>query len=217
METDKKYITSWSGGKDSFYAFLLAMKTGLKPVCLLNVMNENNLVSRSHAIPKEILLQQAAALNLPLLAIPSSWDNYEENFIVGLTELKLQHKATHAVFGDIDLQPHKDWEEKVCNSSSLIALLPLWKRNRKELVLEMLHTGIETYIVSCNNQMGSYFLGKKITAGLLQELAEAGVDVCGENGEYHTLVVNGPYFKTSLTVKFGEKHQYNNYWFVKMN
>lgn len=217
MVTDNKFITSWSGGKDSYYAFLLAKKTGLEPVCLLNMMNENDVISRSHAIPKHILQLQANALHLPLLTIPASWNSYEEKFIAALNDLKLNYNATHAVFGDIDLQAHKDWEDKVCNSAGLMAVLPLWKSNRKELVVAMLAAGIETYIVSCNNQMGSDFLGKQLTLQLVAQLQEIGVDACGENGEYHTLVVNGPGFKNPIPVSFGDKYQHNDYWFIKMN
>lgn len=217
MATDKNYITSWSGGKDSYYAYLLAKQTGLKPVCLLNMMNENDLISRSHAIPKHILVKQANALGLPLITIAASWTSYEEKFISALNDLKLKYNTTHAVFGDIDLQAHKDWEDKVCTNAGLAAVLPLWKRNRKELIAAILDAGIETYIVSCNNQMGSHFLGKKLTPQLVEQLEGIGVDACGENGEYHTLVVNGPGFKNPIAVKFEEKYRHNDYWFIKMN
>ncbi len=81
---------------------------------------------------------------------------------------------THAIFGDIDLQAHRDWEEKVCKNVGLTAVLPLWKQDRKQLVLQMLEAGIETMIVSCNEVMGENYIGKIITPALIDELETVG-------------------------------------------
>jgi diphthine-ammonia ligase len=212
----KKFATSWSGGKDSCYAMVQAVAQGLEPVVLLNMMNQNGLVSRSHAIPKAVLEAQATTLGLPIITKPASWDDYEAVFISTLHDLKSDFKIEAGVFGDIDLQAHRDWEEKVCQATGLEAILPLWKRNRRELVVEMLASGIEAYIVSCNDVMGGAYLGEKITAGLIERLEKIGVDACGENGEYHTIVVNMPLFKHRLDVGFGAKSHYKNYWFIDM-
>ncbi len=212
----KKFVASWSGGKDSCYAMMQAIAQGYIPAVLLNMMNENGLVSRSHAIPKSILRAQGASMNLPIIMKPTSWEDYEQLFIKSLIELKATDGIAVGVFGDIDLQAHRDWEEKVCKTAGLEASLPLWKRNRKELVLEMISSGIEAYIVSCNEAMGEEYLGEKITETLLGRLEETGVDACGENGEYHTLVVNAPLFRKKLNVGFGIRSCYKNYWFTEM-
>jgi diphthine-ammonia ligase len=211
-----RFMTSWSGGKDSCYAMMQAIALGLEPAVLLNMMNENGLVSRSHAIPKEILKAQASVLGLPIVTKPASWNGYEEIFIAALHDLKSDFKIEAGVFGDIDLQAHREWEEKVCKAAGLEAVLPLWKRNRKELVLEMIASGIEAFIASCNDVMGETYLGEKITTDLIERLEKIGVDACGENGEYHTLVVNTPLFKHKLNVDFGTKSHYKNYWFIEM-
>jgi diphthamide synthase (EF-2-diphthine--ammonia ligase) len=108
---------------------------GIVPKVLLNVLNEKGQISRSHGIPASILQAQAAAMGLPVKMIASSWKDYESNFTDALTVLKNEHNLTHAIFGDIDLDEHKNWEEKVCARPGLIALLPLWKMDRKNLVL----------------------------------------------------------------------------------
>jgi len=212
-----RFFTSWSGGKDSCFALMKAYEQGHSPMVLLNMMNENNMVSRSHAIPKAIIEMQARMIDLPIVTKPASWELYEAIFIETLLELKSDYLVTAGVFGDIDLQAHRDWEEKVCNAAGIEAILPLWKQNRKMLVHQMLDSGIETYIVSCNEAMGERFLGRKLTTDLILELEEIGIDACGENGEYHTLVVNMPLFKNSLEINFGATSHIGNYWFIEMS
>ena len=212
----KDFLCSWSGGKDSCYALMQAVLLGYTPKVLLNVLNEEGKISRSHGIPYLILNAQAEAANLTLHCISSSWKEYEMHFTKALTELKDKYQLTHAVFGDIDLQEHRDWEEKVCANSGLTAILPLWKQNRKALVLAMLETGLESIIVSCNKTMGERFVGRRITADLVNELESLGVDPCGENGEYHTLVVDCPLFASAVGVNITEKLFHDNYWFGKL-
>ncbi len=120
------------------------------------------------------------------------------------------------MFGDIDLQAHRDWEEKVCKEAGLQAILPLWKQDRLQLVIKMLESGIETIIVSCNEVMGEKFLGKTLTPTVITGLQQLSVDPCGENGEFHTLVVNCSLFKKKLQVQVTEKLHHEHYWFCKL-
>ena len=209
-------LCSWSGGKDSCFALMQAMKENYVPKVLLNVLNEEGKISRSHGIPAAILQAQANAARLPVHLISSSWQEYETHFTNALIELKKQYNLSHAVFGDIDLQPHRDWEEKVCSNAALTAVLPLWQQERRSLVLQMLDAGIETMIVSCNETMGEFFLGKIITPALIDELEALNIDACGENGEYHTLVLNCPLFNKKINVNINEKLLHNQYWFSSL-
>ncbi|HYF30785.1 MAG TPA: diphthine--ammonia ligase [Chitinophagaceae bacterium] len=206
---------SWSGGKDSCYALMRAIAQGHQLSALVNMMNENGKISRSHGLPLSVLQQQAATLNVPIVAVPTSWNDYRENFITALRTVHSQYGVQSMVFGDIDLQPHRDWEENVCKEAGLQAILPLWQRNRRELVNEMIESGIEAIIVSCNTQMGQDFLGRAITHELADELEAAGIDACGENGEYHTAVVNCPLFAGHIQLPQYEKVLHENYWFLK--
>lgn len=209
-----KLISSWSGGKDSCFALMKSLESGNSVVTLLNVMNENGEISRSHGIPLSILEQQAKAINVSLETAISSWENYEENFINKLRFLKGKYKLDAAVFGDIDIASHREWEEKVCKAAQLKPLLPLWKGDRKELVLEMIDSEIKAIIVSCNPLLGKRFLGRAINHELLDELESLGIDCCGENGEYHTLVTDCPLFKNPIKLPNYQKVQHENYCFI---
>ena len=212
----KNILCSWSGGKDSCFALMQAIQIGYTPKVLLNVLNEEGKISRSHGIPSAILQQQALAAGLPIHLISSSWQEYEMHFTNALSQLQEEYTLTHAVFGDIDLQPHRDWEEKVCGNAGLTAILPLWKQDRRQLVNQMLESGIETIIVSCNEKMGERFIGKMITPDLIDELESMGIDACGENGEYHTLVLDCPLFEKRIDVEVVRKLHHGEYWFGEL-
>jgi len=208
-------LCSWSGGKDSCFALMKAMDHGYTPKVLLNVLNEEGKISRSHGIPYNILEAQSEAAGIPIHLIQSSWKDYEQNFTNALHYLKATYTLDAAVFGDIDLQPHRDWEEMVCRNAGLKAILPLWQQNREQLVMQMLRSGIRTMIVSCNEKMGEAFLGKIIDEALVEELKAIDVDVCGENGEFHTLVIDCPLFKYPVNVEVSAKTKHDNYWFAQ--
>jgi uncharacterized protein (TIGR00290 family) len=191
-----------------------AIQQGFVPKVLLNMMNENGKVSRSHGLPLFILNQQAQKMQLPMEAVPATWGDYEAKFVGVLKMLKAKYDLQVAVFGDIDLQPHKDWEDKVCEAASLKAILPLWQQDRIVLVNQMLDNGIVTMIVSCNMAMGESYLGKILTKELAQELHEKGIDPCGENGEFHTLVINCPLFSEAIDLPKFTTKTYNDYCFI---
>jgi diphthine-ammonia ligase len=213
---NKNTLVSWSGGKDSCYAALKAKGEGYTPKVLLNVLNEEGKISRSHGIPAPILQAQAKAMNLPIHLVASSWKDYEPKFTNALKIVKEQYRLTHAVFGDIDLDDHRLWEEKVCTNAGLTAILPLWQQNRKALVLQMLADGLKTMIVSCNETMGERFIGALLTPELVEELESLGIDPCGENGEYHTLVLDGSLFTFPLEVTIRQRLHHENYWFADL-
>jgi len=208
-------LCSWSGGKDSCYALMKAKEQGYSPKVLLNVLNEAGKISRSHGIPSDILAAQAHAAQLPIHLIQSSWQDYESNFTAALQQLKKQYNLHAAVFGDIDLQAHRDWEENVCTNADLQAVLPLWQQDREQLVMQMLNSGIKTMIVSCNEKMGETFLGKILNEDIIQQLKARDIDVCGENGEFHTLVLDCSLFNHPLQVEVKTTMQHTNYWFCE--
>jgi len=208
-------VISWSGGKDSCYAMMQAKAAGHHPLVLLSMMNENGKISRSHGLPHELILRQSEALGLPIGTIPTTWEAYEVRFIAALQQVVAIYGVEAAVFGDIDLQPHRDWEEKVCAAAGIEALLPLWQQPRRQLVEEMLESGISTMIVSCNTHLGPDFLGRVMDEQLLADLEAKGVDVAGENGEYHTLVLDCPLFKAPLEVGRYTKVRHEDYYFLQ--
>jgi diphthine-ammonia ligase len=214
---NKNLLCSWSGGKDSCYALMKAIEIGYTPKVLLNVLNEEGKISRSHGIPINILQAQADAIGIPLYTIVSSWNNYEENFTNALINLKAEYDLDYAVFGDIDLQAHRDWEEKVCAKANLEALLPLWQQDRVQLVREMLEHSIETMIISCNNSLGTKTCGIALTNEVVLNLLAQNIDPCGENGEFHTLVTNCSLYKEPLLIKVLKAWEHENYCFSELS
>jgi uncharacterized protein (TIGR00290 family) len=208
-------LCSWSGGKDSCYALMKAIEQEFSPKVLLNVLNEEGKISRSHGIPSGILRAQAKAAQLPIHLIQSSWQGYEMNFTSALQQLKADYDLQFAVFGDIDLQAHKDWEEKVCTNAGIKSILPLWQQDRETLVMQMLNSGIKTMIVSCNEKMGESFLGRILDEKMVHELKTIDIDVCGENGEFHTLVLDCALFAYPLNIEIAATIKHDNYWFCE--
>lgn len=186
-------LVSWSGGKDSCLALWHARQNGMQIQHLITALDESGKRARSHGVPPALLQAQADALGVSLAFYSASWQQYEEKFIAALIDA---HGAgiRHAVFGDIDLQAHRDWEEKVCAEAGLQACLPLWNQPRRQLVDEFLALGFKALVVCVNgNHLPQDSCGREFDAAFLADLPP-GVDACGENGEFHTFVYDGPVF-----------------------
>ena len=143
------FVCSWSGGKDSCLALYRAMQAGAEARFLLSMLREDGARSRCHGLEPAVLEAQAASLGIPLITRAASWDEYESVFADTLQELEATGVRA-GVFGDIDLEEHRLWEEKVCGAAGLRAHLPLWKSNRLELLSEFIDLGFEASIVATN-------------------------------------------------------------------
>jgi uncharacterized protein (TIGR00290 family) len=188
-----KAFFSWSGGKDSMLALHRALDAGEDVQALLAMFDESGERSRSHATPPALMQAQAAALGVPLVMRRAGWADYEAVFTGQLRDFAAQGFA-RGLFGDIDLQAHRDWEEKVCAAAGLAAVLPLWGAPRRPLVDEFLALGYRARVVCVDARMlDASFCGREFDARFVADLP-AGVDACGENGEFHTFVFDGPRF-----------------------
>lgn len=198
---------SSSGGKDSLLALWYAKAQGVNVTTLLTMFDETGQRSRSHGISLPLMQQQAASLGMQLVTPSASWQTYETVFIEQLKELKAAgHDAV--IFGDIDLQPHRDWEEKVCAQANLTPLLPLWRRNRMELARQSLALGFRSVVVCVDHKfLPRQFAGRLYDEAFLADLP-ASVDACGENGEFHTFVYDGPLFSNALAVRVEQLEDY---------
>jgi uncharacterized protein (TIGR00290 family) len=167
---------------------------------MLTMFDETGLRSRSHGIELPLMQAQARSLGMDLLTPHASWRNYESVFVETLQSLRASgHEAV--VFGDIDLLPHRVWEETVCARAGLNAVLPLWQRNRRELAEESLRLGFKSIVVCVDRRfLTRDFAGRLYDETFLSDLPD-NVDACGENGEFHTFVYDGPGFKESLQVE----------------
>jgi len=201
--TERYCFSSWSGGKDSCLAMYLAMEQGYIPRTLFTMFSLENDISSAHRLKESVIQAQADAIGIKSFIAKAAFEEYEEVFVASLKEFKDQG-IDFGIFGDIDIDAHREWEEQVSTKASITAVLPLWQQDRKLLVKSFLDLGFKAKIVLVNKQMlPVHFLGKDLSYALLEEIEATGADVCGENGEYHTVVYEGPMFKKSVPLKFG--------------
>lgn len=212
-----KAFVSWSGGKETSLACYRAMQKNFGIRYLLNMVSEDGEYSRSHGIGADLLRAQAEAIGSPIVQRKTTWNTYEEEFKKAALDLK-KEGIEAGVFGDIDVQEHRDWVERVCNEVGINALLPLWKGERVELLKEFIQTGFKAIIVATNSDfLGKEWLGREINGEFIEGLKAIGdVDLCGERGEYHTFVYDGPIFKKSVEFIIGKKVLKDKHWFLEL-
>lgn len=209
--TGKRFIASYSGGKDSVLAIHRAVSRGMILQALIITYNTDQGRSWFHGISREVLQEVEAAAGVPVCLIETGSADYAANFVKVLREQKALG-AEVCVFGDIDIEGHLEWGRQRCEEAGLEAYYPLWKEKRSELVRECIESGFEARItVVDTRRLPASFLGRPLTGRVMQEIEATGADVCGENGEYHTFVVNGPIFTRPLLVEFGEMLQPSEY------
>ena len=203
----KEAFCSWSGGKDSCLALYRALQNGFDVRYLLTMFDETEDRSRSHAVARELIGAQADALGIELVTAQASWQNYEKVFVETLKDFQ-NRQITHGIFGDIDLEAHREWEEKVCASAEIEAVLPLWAENRRKLVDEFLAEGFKAVVVCVNEKfLDAEFCGRIFDDQFLADLPET-VDACGENGEFHTFVFDGRIFKNPVKCEVAEIYRH---------
>ncbi len=208
------FVSSWSGGKDACLATYRMIQSGHKPKALLTMMEADSLHSRAHALPVNLLKAQAAALNIPL--ITQAADDYKKCYIEALNQLK-KSGIKDAVFGDIDLQAHKDWQEEIGELVGYKMHFPLWEESHQKLVYEFVDAGFNTVIIGVKQDvLEQDFLGKTLNYETLESLDKKGIDICGEGGEFHTFVTDGPIFEQGLTLEPKGVFSQNGYDFLKL-
>jgi uncharacterized protein (TIGR00290 family) len=206
---------SWSGGKDSAMALHEAARAGAVPRLLISMMIEDGKRSRSHGLSREVLLAQADAVGLPIEFGSASWGGYEAELLRVLGGSIAAGGPDVGVFGDIDTDDHRRWVERVCEASGAHACLPLWQRDRRQLMVQVLDAGFEPVIVAVRDGvLPADLLGVTIDAEVVAAIERAGADAAGENGEYHSLVVDGPLFHRRLAIELGEHSLRDGVWFT---
>ena len=211
----KSFVCSWSGGKDSCLALHRAMRMGARPQALLTMLAENGEQSRSHGLAASVLRAQAACLGIPLVARPARRDEYEPVFVAALQELKRATGIEAGIFGDIELEAHRQWVERVCAAVGIETHLPLWQEPRAVLLDEFLSLGFRATIAATRDrELGNQYLGRVLDAPLVREFERLGIDPCGEGGEYHTVVTDGPIFSKPLGLTAGRITFRLGTWFL---
>jgi len=206
-----KVATAWSGGKDSCFACYKAMQEGYDVVQLL-IMMGSKIESNFHMISDELLDAQSQAIGIPIIKKITTPNDYEQNFTEALLQMKT-NGVEGLVTGDVyDVAMHEaGWLDRVCKKVGLSPVRPLWHRNTGQIIREFINAGFKATVVRVKNEiLGVKWLGRQMNKHFLFELPP-NVDPCGENGEFHTFVTDGPLFKNSIEIIGTETTTLNGY------
>jgi uncharacterized protein (TIGR00290 family) len=198
--TKTRSIASWSGGKDSCLALYKALRQGYNVKYLLNFISRESQRGCFHGIERDLLRLQAERIGMPLIQKETTADmkKYEEEFKEAVSAL---NDAGAMIFGDIYLLDHKSWVERVCGDLNIEMVEPLWNIPPEKIIEEFVGSGFRAVIVSCQaDKLDRSFIGRVVDKPLIGELKERGVCPCGENGEFHTFVFDGPIFKKRIKI-----------------
>ena len=202
-----KSFISWSGGKDSALALYHAQKQNVNIQALLTSVNHVHDRISMHGVRRTLLQEQAESLQLPLHTIELSEQpdmiEYEKTVNDSYTSLK-KDGFSQAIFGDIFLEDLKKFRETQLAKQNIQGIFPIWKRDSKELMHEFISLGFKAIIVCVNTKfLTKKFCGRFIDESFINDLPKD-VDPCGENGEYHYFVFDGPVFKSPIKFNTGE-------------
>ena len=204
----KKAVFNWSGGKDSALALYNVLNNGeYEIVSLLTTVNKENGRSSMHGIPSHLLKKQAKSIGIPIYIIEmlpngelSSYDDVMNRSVQHFKSLGVEH----FIFGDIFLHDVKSYREKKLNPEGITVVEPLWDKTTAEVMSDFLSSGLKTIIVTTTADiLDDSYIGKVIDEDFIKNIP-VGVDLCGENGEYHTFCYDGPIFREPIDFKLGE-------------
>jgi diphthine-ammonia ligase len=211
--TPGRAAVSWSGGKDSCAAWHRTRHLfGVR--ALITALTEDGTRTRSHGLRPEIVGQQAERLGLDLVTLRASWQTYEAEFKRTLRHLAARD-FSHVIFGDIYLDEHKAWVDRVCRECGLEAVEPLWGMPTDELFTEFIGLGGQAVIVATKAALlDATWLNRRLDRSMLPLFQDLGIDPCGERGEYHTLVVDFPGYRSPLAVQETGRFLRDGYWML---
>ena len=196
-----KFAVSFSGGKDSMLALHEMVEAGHQPVALLVMYRQEAGRSWVHGIEPKLLAAIGEALEIPLICCGAKSETYDADMERGLRQAR-ELGAEACVFGDIDTPGHREWDEARCAAAGIDAILPLWRRSRVETVRKTLDLGYKCLIKCVHNDiLPESWLGQPLSHSHVEQMLSQGVDACGENGEYHTVVVDGPLFRRPVATE----------------
>jgi len=195
----------WSGGKDSALALDRARRAGIEVSRLLTFYDSATRRVRFHATRVEILETQAAAVGIALRAIPTTWAEMDANLRRELASLH-EEGFTGVIFGDIHLADVRSWYEVRVRATGLEHVETIWGEPPGVLLAEFISSGGRA-VITCVDlaKLDEAWLGRIIDERFASEIEAAGVDPCGENGEYHSFAFAGPVFKTPVAWTAGER------------
>ncbi|MEN2416112.1 Dph6-related ATP pyrophosphatase [Flavobacterium mesophilum] len=208
MSTPQKALFNWSSGKDSALSlYKILQNPDFKIEYLLTSVNQQFQRISMHGVRVELLEAQAKSIGIPLkiMEIPEmpTMEVYENVMFETLTELK-NEGISHSVFGDIFLEDLRKYREDQLAKMNFEGVFPIWKISSHELIQEFISLGFKTIVVCVNEKyLDKSFVGRIIDQDFINDLPE-NVDVCGENGEFHTFAFDGPIFSEPINFEIGE-------------
>lgn len=230
----KKAVFNWSGGKDSALAlYKVLQEKEYEVVALLTTVNNESQRSTMHAIPTSLLEKQAQSIGIPMYIVEvtpgGDINNYESAMKQAVGHFKAMG-ATHFIFGDIFLHDVKSYREKQLLPYGITVVEPLWGKTSEEIMDEFIASGLQTIIVTTMSDiLDESFIGRHIDRDFIKALPKD-MDVCGENGEYHTFCYDGGIFKRPVSYSLGEPLHMTypvklddgttkdySYWFANLN
>lgn len=205
----RKVLLSWSSGKDSAWTLhALRKDPNVEVVGLLTTINTHFQRVAMHGTRHELLKLQAATVGLPLWEIPLPWpcsNEIYEQAMTGACAKAVDAGVSAIAFGDLFLEDVRKYREDRLRGTGLDPLFPLWGRNTRELVQEMIDGGLRARIVCVDpSKVSPDFAGRDLDHELLRRLPDA-IDPCGENGEFHTFTYAGPMFREAISIQSGER------------
>ncbi|MDA0368464.1 MAG: adenine nucleotide alpha hydrolase [Proteobacteria bacterium] len=217
----ERILLSWSSGKDSAWSlYRLRTGTDYEVVGLLTTVTEPYERVSMHGVRRNVLKAQAAAAGLPLIEVlipaPSPNEIYEERMAAAMAGARDDTIGTVA-FGDLFLEDIREYRESKLATVGMRAVFPLWLEPTEGLAREMVAGGLRAMVVCVDpRQLDASFAGRNYDEAFLRDLPP-GVDPCGENGEFHTLVVGGPIFDGDLNVTIGETVEREGFVFADVS
>ena len=203
-----KALFNWSSGKDAALALYKVLQDSeIEITCLLTSVSQEFQRISMHGVRTELLEQQAQSIGIPLeiMQIPEmpTMEVYEDVMNKTLSKLK-KEGVTHSIFGDIFLEDLRKYREEQLAKIGLEAVFPLWKIPTQDLIQEFIRLRFRTIVVCVNERfLDKSFVGREINQDFINDLPE-NVDVCGENGEFHTFTFDGPIFSKPIDFEIGE-------------
>lgn len=214
-----KTLLAWSSGKDSAWALHSLRQQGVEVAALLTTVNQAADRVAMHGVRRELLEAQAEALGLPLWQIPLPWPcanaDYEARMADACRRAVAEGFDTMA-FGDLFLRDIREYRERQLAGSGLTPLFPIWGIPTAGLAQQMIDSGIRARL-SCvdTKAIDAAFAGREFDRQLLADLPPS-ADPCGENGEFHSFVYDGPGFRAPLAIRAGETHQYETFVYADL-
>ena len=218
--TRPKAWVSWSSGKDSAWALRTVQDQGeVEVVALLTTVNAVHARVAMHAVRESLLDAQAEAVGLPLVKVPIPWPcpnaAYEEAMATAIARARSEG-VTRMVFGDLFLEDIRKYREQKLASTGVRPLFPIWGLDTRKLAQEMVESGLRAYLTCIDpKKLDASFAGRVFDGRLLADLP-AGIDPCGENGEFHTYAFDGPMFHKPIPAEVGQVVERDGFIFADL-